>query len=63
MDEYNSVNRTQFVLSSLDYEQVEISKTYGFGVIVALIASIVVALGLLFIKKEFYLPSPSSLKN
>ena len=63
MDEYNSVNRTKFVLSSLDYEQAEIRKTYGFGVIVALIASMVIALGLLFIKKEFYLPSPSSLKN
>ncbi len=53
MDEYNSVNRTQFVLSSLDYEQAEISKTYGFGAIVALITSIIIAMGILFIKKEF----------
>lgn len=53
MDDYNSVNRTKFVLSSLDYEQAEVSKTYAFGVIVALITSIIIAMGLLFIKKEF----------
>lgn len=54
MDEYNSTNKTQFVLSALDYEQVEISKSYGFGAVVALIASVVIALGLLFIQKELF---------
>lgn len=54
MDEYNSVNRTKFILSSLDYEQSEIRKTYGFGAIVTLITTLVIALGLLFVKKEFF---------
>ncbi|MBN2087790.1 hypothetical protein JW758_05565 [Candidatus Peregrinibacteria bacterium] len=54
MDEYNDVNRTKFVLSSLDYEQAEICKTYGFGAMVALIVSLVVAGCSLFIRKEFF---------
>ncbi|MBU0577282.1 hypothetical protein KKF73_01810, partial [Patescibacteria group bacterium] len=54
MDEYNSVNRTLFVLSSLDYEQAEVKKTYQFGAMTALIASIIIGLGALFIRREFF---------
>jgi len=54
MDDYNDLNKTKFVLSNLDYEQVELQKTYGFGATVSLIASLVLGLGLLFIRKEFF---------
>ena len=54
MDEYNSVNLTKFVLSSLDYEQAEVRKTYCFGAIVTLITTMLIAFGLLFIRKELF---------
>ena len=54
MDEYNNVNRTLFVLSSLDYEQIEVSKTYQFGAIVALLTSLVIGLGFIFVRREFF---------
>lgn len=54
MDDYNELNKTKFVLSNLDYEQVELQKTYRFGATVSLIASVVLGLGLLFIRKEFF---------
>jgi len=53
IDDYNELNRTKFVLSNLDYEQVEVGKSYAFGAVVALIASLVIGLGLLFIRREF----------
>ena len=55
MDEYNNVNRTKFVLSSLDYEQVTTQKSYKFGAIVSFILSIVVAIGLIFVRREFFI--------
>ena len=54
LDDYNTVNRTKFVLSSLDYEQVEVRKTYGTGSGIALIVSIIIGLAFLFVRKEFY---------
>ena len=53
IDEYNSVSQTEFVLTNLDYELVEIKKSYQFGASVALIISIVLALALIFIRSEF----------
>lgn len=53
LDAYNSVNQTEFVLSNLDYELVEIRRSYQFGATVALIASITLAAALLFLRKEF----------
>lgn len=54
MDEYNSVNRTEFILSSLDYEQIEVSKTYKFGATVALLGALVIGLGIIFVRREFF---------
>ena len=54
MDSYNATNRTKFVLSSLDYEQMEAKKTYGFGAVIALIISIIIGVAFLFVKNEFW---------
>lgn len=53
IDQYNAVSRTEFVLTNLDYELVEIKRSYQFGVIVTLIATLVIGLALIFIRKEF----------
>ena len=53
IDEYNSVSQTEFVLTNLDYELVEIKKSYQFGATVSLIVSVAIALALIFIRKEF----------
>lgn len=53
LDAYNSVNQTEFVLTNLDYELVEIRRSYQFGATVALIASITLAGAVLFLRKEF----------
>ena len=52
IDEYNAVSQTEFVLTNMDYELVEIKKSYGFGALVTLIASVVIGLALVFIRKE-----------
>ena len=54
LNSYNSTNRTQFVLSNLDYDQAEIQKTYDFGAMVALIISLLAGLSALFVKKELF---------
>lgn len=54
MDEYNATNRTKFVLSSLDFEQAEIKKSYPFGAAAALIVSLVLSAGIIFIRREFF---------
>jgi capsular polysaccharide biosynthesis protein len=54
MDDYNEVNQTKFVLSNLDYEQVKVKKSYGFGATTALVLSLVVGVGIIFIRKEFF---------
>ncbi len=53
IDEYNSVSQTEFVLTNMDYELVEIKKSYAFGAVVTLLASLVVGLALAFIRREF----------
>ena len=53
IDEYNAVSQTEFVLTNLDYELVEIKRSYQFGAVVTLIATIVIGLALIFIRKEF----------
>ena len=53
IDEYNSVSQTEFVLSNLDYELVEIKRSYQFGATVTLIATMVIGLALIFIRREF----------
>ena len=53
IDQYNAVSQTEFVLSNLDYELVEIKRTYTFGAMVTLIVTLVIAFGYLFVRKEF----------
>ena len=53
IDMYNSLSQTEFVLSNVDYELVEIKRTYGFGAMVTLIVTLVIAFGYLFVRKEF----------
>ncbi len=52
IDEYNSVSQTEFVLTNLDYEQIELKKSYSFGATVTLLVTIVLGLGLIFIRRE-----------
>lgn len=54
LDEYNAVSQTEFVFTNLDYEQVTLQKSYAFGAFVSLLASIVIGLGLVFIRREFH---------
>lgn len=56
IDEYNENTNTQFVLTNVDYSQAEISRTYGFGALTTLIISVVIGIGLLFIRKELFPP-------
>lgn len=53
LNDYNRVNQTEFVLTNVDYEQVEIKRSYAFGAAVTLIVTLVLASGILFIKREF----------
>lgn len=53
IDEYNSVSQTEFVLTNLDYELVEIKRSYFFGAMVTFLATLVIALAYLFVRKEF----------
>jgi len=52
LNEYNSVNQTEFVLTNLDYELVEIKRSYQFGAVTTLIASTALAMAFLFLRKE-----------
>ena len=52
LDQYNAVSQTGFVLTNVDYELVEIAKSYQFGATTALIASLALALAFLFIRRE-----------
>ena len=52
VDEYNSVSRTEFVLSNLDYELVKIQRSYGFGALATLLATLVIGVGLVYIRRE-----------
>ena len=54
INEYNSITQTEFVLSNLDYELIEIQKSYRFGALITFIASAVIALALIFIRKELF---------
>jgi len=54
LDEYNSTNLTKFVLSNLDYEQFEMKKSYEYGALSALIISLIVGFGIIFLKREFF---------
>ena len=56
IDEYNKNTNTRFILTNVDYEQVEVSRSYLFGSIITLIVSIVTGLALLFVKQEFFPP-------
>jgi len=53
IDEYNQASLTEFTLTNLDYEQVEIKRSYGFGAAVTLLCSLVIAAGILFARSEF----------
>lgn len=60
LDEYNTKTNTKFVLTNVDYDQIEVRRSYWFGALTALILSIVAGLALLFIRKEFF--SQASMK-
>lgn len=53
IDQYNAVSQTEFVLTNIDYELVEIKRSYQFGAMVTLIITFVIAFALIFIRKEF----------
>ncbi|MBU0706352.1 hypothetical protein KJ657_02070 [Patescibacteria group bacterium] len=53
INEYNAVSQTEFVLTNLDYELIESKRSYQFGAMVTLIATLVIGCGLIFIRNEF----------
>lgn len=53
IDEYNTASLTEFTLTNLDYEQVEIRRSYAFGSIVTLLCSFVIAAAVFFVRAEF----------
>ncbi len=60
LDDYNDKTNTKFVLTNVDYDQIEVRRSYWFGALTALILSVVAGLALLFIRKEFF--SQASMK-
>jgi hypothetical protein len=52
IDQYNSVSQTEFVLTNLDYELVEIRRSYQFGALVTLIVTLLIGLAALFIRSN-----------
>ncbi len=54
IDAYNALSQTRFVLSNSDYEVADVSKSYALGAIAVLLASGVLWLGILFVKREFF---------
>ncbi len=56
VDLYNANTNTKFVLSNVDYEQAEITRSYAFGALFTLLLSGAIGLALLFIRKEFFPP-------
>jgi len=60
LGDYNDKTNTKFVLTNVDYDQVEIRRPYTFGALTVFILSVVLGLAILFIRKEFF--SQTSLK-
>lgn len=60
LDDYNEKTNTKFVLTNIDYDQVEVQRPYSFGALTAFILSVIAGLAILFIRKEFF--SQTSLK-
>jgi hypothetical protein len=56
IDEYNSKTNTNFVLTNVDYEQNETTRSYAFGALLTLFLTGAIGLGILFIRKEFFPP-------
>lgn len=54
IEEYNSNTNTQFVMTNVDYEQLESSRSYAFGALVSLAIAVLLFL-LIFFTKEIYL--------
>ncbi len=54
IDEYNSNTRTRFILTNVDYDQIEIKRSYASGALITLILTIVLAGGFIFIRKELF---------
>ena len=51
IDEYNKVSQTEFVLTNLDYEQSIQENSYKKGAGIALLASLIIGLGIYMIKE------------
>ena len=52
LDSYNRGNKTNFLLSNVDFEQVEIRHSYAMGAALALALSLVLGAAILFARKE-----------
>lgn len=52
IDAYNQMTRTRFLLSNLDVESREVTKTYTSGALAVFAASLVVGAGLIFMRRE-----------
>jgi hypothetical protein len=56
LDEYNKNTNTKFILTNTDYEISENQRSYSLGAGFALMLSLVIGFGFLFLKKEFFPP-------
>lgn len=52
IDDYNEVSETEFILTQLDYELLENQKTYGFGAGVAFVVTLIIAVGVWYLRRE-----------
>lgn len=56
IDEYNQNTNTQFVMTNVDFEQVEMKKSYAFGTMITLVLSVALAFAALFIREMIFPP-------
>jgi len=52
LDSYNRGNKTNFLLSNVDYEQVEIRHSYAMGAAIVFALSLILGAAVLFARKE-----------
>ena len=53
IDKYNQKTNTHFMLTNADYERYKVERSYMEGLLMTFIASIIVGLGMVFLKREF----------
>jgi len=55
INDYNEVSQTNFILTNLDYQTNTHQRSYSFGAVISLIITIVLWMGIYFVRKEWEL--------